>query len=146
MVIRQVSEAEVVRAEFFEALVDEDVCPIGSTTDRRVHRRYPLSVVAMATPLDEHMRPVDEPFPVLTRDISQAGIGLVHSKPLDRKYVTLDLTGPQGHHLHVTIEVLRCNQFLCGSQQNTQYALDDPCTYYESGGRFVENRLDMRKS
>ena len=141
MVIRQVSEEEVVRTKFFESLMDDDVQPINSS-DRRVHRRYPLNVVAMATPLDDQMRPADEPFPVLTRDISQAGIGLVHSRPLDMNYVTLDLTGPQGHHLHVTIEVLRCNQFLCGSQQNMQYALDDPCTYYESGGRFVDNPLD----
>lgn len=105
--------------------------------ERRIAKRYPLQVVAMATPLDGQMRPTGEPFPVLTRDISTSGIGLVHSRPLDMKYVHLDLVGPNGHEMHVTIEVLRCNRFLCGNQQPNYSDLDDNCTYYESGGRFA---------
>ena len=138
MAIRIASRDEVVRTKFFEALVDSNAQEIPDPTERRAHRRYPLNVVATATPLDDEMRPTGESFPVLTRDISQAGIGLVHSRPLDMKYVTLDLTGQHGHHLHMTVEILRCNHFLCGSQQQ-QVPLDDPCTYYESGCRFVEN-------
>ena len=105
--------------------------------ERRLAERYPLQVVAMATPLDEQFRPTGAPFPVLTRDISPSGIGLVHSRPLDMKYIQLDLTGPNGHELHMTVEVLRCNRFLCGQESSAHSALDDQCTYYESGGRFV---------
>ena len=99
--------------------------------------------MATATPLDDQFQPNGEPFTVLTRDISSHGIGLVHSRPLDMKYVTLDLTGPNGHFLHVTIEVLRCNEFLCGDLHRIDDAYDDGCTYYESGGRFVTNPRDL---
>lgn len=111
--------------------------PDSSQPERRLTRRYPLKVVAMATPLDEHFQVIGAPFPVLTRDISTTGIGLVHSRPLDMKYIQLDLTGPNGHELHLTVKVLRCNRYLCGDESSPHSELDDLCTYYESGGRFI---------
>jgi hypothetical protein len=130
------SRSEAERASFFENLVGNTI-DTREQSERRRAKRYPLKVVAMATPLDEQFRPVGAPFPVLTRDISSQRIGLVHSRPLDMKYVDLDLTGPQGRRLKMTVEVLRCNRFLCGNTEAEQLAADDACTYFESGGEIV---------
>jgi hypothetical protein len=70
-------------------------------------------------------------------------MGLIHSRPLAAKYIMLDFTTPDGRQMHVTIDVLRCNKFLCGSKEAAQGALDDMCTYYESGGNFVTNPLAL---
>lgn len=140
LAIHELSPLDAVELGLIENLAADSSTDPYDQPERRLANRYPLQVVAMATPLDHQMRPTGEPFPVLTRDISTSGIGLVHSRPLDMKYVHLDLVGPNGHEMHVTIEVLRCNRFLCGNQQPNHTELDDNCTYYESGGRFVAPR------
>ena len=137
MAIHELSPLDAVALGLIANLGDAAPTEPYDRPERRLTKRYPLQVVAMATPLDDQMRPMGEAFPVLTRDISTSGIGLVHSRPLDMKHVHLDLVGPNGHEMHVTIEVLRCNRFLCGNEQQNYPELDDKCTYYESGGRFV---------
>jgi hypothetical protein len=136
LAIEQISRSEAERLSFFEDLLATTM-DTSEQPERRRAKRYPLKVVAMATPLDEEFRPTGEAFPVLTRDISSQGIGLVHSRPLDMKYVDLDLIGPDGRQLRITVEVLRCNRFLCGDTETGQLAAEDPRTYYESGGRIV---------
>lgn len=143
MAIFQISQPEAAWTRWFEDVVRADGKRTTIGPERRVFKRYSLSVQATATPLDDAFRPCGSPFLVLTRDVSADGIGLVHSRPLDRKYVTLDFTTPDGRQMHMTIEVLRCNEFLCGSEAAAQRAVDDMCTYYESGGRFVTNPRDL---
>ena len=135
--IHELSPLDAIQLGLIEHLSATTTSEQYEPPERRLAERYPLNVVALATLLDSDRRPVGEPFPVLTRDMSASGIGLVHSRPIDVRYVNLELTGPNGHELHLTVEVLRCNRFLCGNAENEYPELDDNCTYYESGGRFV---------
>lgn len=137
MAIQELHPLDAIQLGIVEHLAATTTTKEYAKSERRLAKRYPLKVFALATPLDEDFQPMDAPFPVLTRDISNSGIGLVHSRPLDMNYIQLDLTGPNGHELHMTVEVLRCNQFLCGGIDQTLPGFDDGCTYYESGGRFV---------
>lgn len=108
--------------------------------ERRSNRRYPLSVLAIATPLNENFEACAAPFNALTRDISAGGVGIVHSRPLTEKYITLDFMTPDGRDMHFTIKVLRCNQLLCGAEDTTS---EDMSTYYESGGCFIINPREL---
>ena len=140
MAIKELHPLDAIELGLVEHLAATTQTPEYNKPERRLARRYPLKVVALATPLDDNFQPSGEPFPVLTRDISNSGIGLVHSRRLDMKYINLDLTGPNGHELHMIVEVLRCNRFLCGGDQPVIPGFDNGCTYYESGGRFVQAR------
>jgi hypothetical protein len=142
LAIVQISTQEAARSRWIEDIVRELSERSNIGPKRRRYTRYPLRVHATATPLDEQFRPSGSPFPVLARDVSAGGIGLVHSRPLDAKYIMLDFTTPDGRQMHVTIEVLHCNEFLCGSEDAARNALDDMCTYYESDGPFVTNPND----
>ncbi len=137
LAIHELTPLEAVELGFFESLAQAAAKAEYDKPERRLATRYPLNVVAMATPLNDQFQPTDAPFPVLTRDISTSGIGLVHSRPLDMKYINLDLTGPNRHDLHLTVKVLRCNRLLCGEAKAPGIETDDACTYYESGGLFV---------
>lgn len=145
LVIHELTPLEAVELGFFESLAKAAAKTEYDNPDRRMASRYPLKVVAMTTPLDEQFQPTQAPFPVLTRDISTSGIGLVHSRPLDMKYVRLELTSPGGHELCLTVKVLRCNRLLCGEAKPTHAELDDACTYYESGGIFVSPNGQARQ-
>ncbi len=143
LAIFQINQQEAAWTSWLEDIVREQDKRSAIGPELRRHKRYPLSVYAMATPLDDGFRPCGSPFPVLTRDVSAVRIGLVHSRPLDMKFVTLDFTTADGRQMHMTIEVLRCNVFLCGTDAAVRRAVDDMCTYYESGGRFVANPHDL---
>ncbi len=133
MAIQELSLLDAIQLGLIEDLAATTTPAEYDQSERRLAKRYPLRVVALATPLDDQFRQLGAPFPVLTRDISTTGIGLVHSRPLEVKYIRLDLTGPNGHELHLTVEILRCNRYLCGADGVQEIN----CTYYESGGRFV---------
>jgi hypothetical protein len=50
--------------------------------DRRDAERRPMLVSVVAQPVDEQYRAIGKPFALVTRDISEKGIGLVHSEPI----------------------------------------------------------------
>jgi hypothetical protein len=104
--------------------------------ERRAEKRYDYFTMVMVTPLDADLQPSGDPFPALTRNISASGIGLVHSRPIYGPFVTLDLVHGDST-INVIVEILRCNQLVCGDQRWGGFAIDDMCTYYESGGKFV---------
>jgi hypothetical protein len=104
--------------------------------ERRAEKRYDYFTMVMVTPLDNDLQPSGGPFPALTRNISASGIGLVHSRPIHGPFVKFDLPH-RDTTLRVIVKILRCNQLLCGDNRLGDFAVDDMCTYYESGGRFV---------
>ncbi|MDH3718304.1 MAG: PilZ domain-containing protein [Planctomycetota bacterium] len=129
------SQASCSKAQFNEIL---DAIPAGEAPahERRTEKRHQYLTMVMVTPLDADLQPSGDPFPALTRDISASGIGLVHSRPIHGPFVKFDL--PHGDTaLSVIVNILRCNQLLCGDQRLGGFAIDDMCTYYESGGRFL---------
>jgi PilZ domain len=119
--------------EFVRTAIREEKVYKGG--ERRAHLRYPVSMSVRATPLDDHKKPIAEPFDAvthdisvagsfaaLTRDISAGGISMHCSQPVKEKFLQLELTAPKGVQLNVTLEVLRCLK---------------KGPFYEVGGRFV---------
>jgi len=77
--------------------------------DRRSEERHPMLVPVLVQPVDEQFRPIGEPFAVATRDISQKGIGLVHSEPIDHRLVTLRMS-LAGEELNVVARLVWCKE------------------------------------
>jgi hypothetical protein len=59
--------------------------------ERRSERRYLMVLPVRAQPVDEQCLPTGPPFAVVTRDVSPKGIGLVHSEPVQRTLLALQM-------------------------------------------------------
>jgi hypothetical protein len=107
-----------VQAFLQEAIRGEVQRPRG---ERRAHVRYSVSMSVRVIPLDDHKEPIAEPFYAVardisiagsfvgvTRDVSAGGISMYHTRPIQEKFLKLELTAPRGRQLHVDMEVLRC--------------------------------------
>lgn len=64
--------------------------------ERRQHPRYPVSLPAMAVPLDDLRRVVRTPIRITTRDVSLSGLSAFSETPLPTTYVLVDFT-PAGY-------------------------------------------------
>ncbi|MGA2030658.1 MAG: PilZ domain-containing protein [Thermoguttaceae bacterium] len=95
-------------------------------TERRQPRR-PLTIVVPTLPLDERLRPLDEPLMMVTRNISCGGIALVHTQPIIAKYLAVELPAPDTQRYQMVVEVLHVRP------------VD---SLYEYGGRFVTRTID----
>ena len=58
---------------------------------RRRHERTPRSISVSVQPLNEDFVPVSDPFWLVSRDISPAGIGLISYDPIEVENVRLGL-------------------------------------------------------
>jgi len=75
-------------------------------SDRRAALRCPVSIPVKATPLNDQRQPAGEPFTAVTRDISIKGICMHHVRPVECRYLQLEL-GDSDHDT-VVMEVVRC--------------------------------------
>jgi hypothetical protein len=91
---------------------------------RRGERRYPFFSPAMITAEDGN-----GVHPAFVRDISPAGIGLLHSTPLNANRVMVSISSLAGRPLDMIVEVKWCRP--CGEE------------WHISGGRFLD--LSVRK-
>jgi hypothetical protein len=89
--------------------------------DRREEERHPILVSVFAQPVDEQYRAIGEPFALVTRDISEKGIGLVHTEPITDNLLALHMS-LAGEEVNVVVR-------LCWSK-----ALGP---FYYLGGEFV---------
>ncbi len=89
---------------------------------RRAEKRYTVTLPVVAVPLDDAGQPAGEPFEAVTRDVSNRGIALIHTAPVQASYLGLDLMDHQGHKLNAILQVLRCRRV---------------GAYYEIAGQFV---------
>ncbi len=94
-------------------------------SEHRLSVRYPVTMPVKAMPLNDQHLPDGEEFLGVTRDISEGGLSFYHLKPLEARYLKLELVNTIGmeEHLHAVMEVLRCRE---------------TGPLYEIGGRFVE--------
>jgi hypothetical protein len=76
--------------------------------ERRGTPRYPLVVPAIAVPMNERLRPVDEPFAALTRNISKTGLCLVHTRAGLAELLAVELSDLQGETMQLVMRLLRC--------------------------------------
>jgi hypothetical protein len=73
--------------------------------DRREEERHPMLVSVLAQPVDEQYRAIGEPFALVTRDISEKGIGLVHIKPIADNLLALQMS-LVGEEVNVVVRLL----------------------------------------
>jgi len=91
----------------------------------RRHRRRSLTMKIPLTQLDHELLPVGEDFEVLSRDLSESGIALLHTEPLRGKYAAL-IVLPDFEYVQLIIRIVRCEQ---------------KGSLYEMGAKFLQ-RLD----
>lgn len=91
-------------------------------SERREMKRFQYVKAVPVLKVDEHFHSCDEPFMAMTRNISTAGVSLVHSEAIDSKHLVVELPISPKEPLKVGVEVLRCRE-VGGS--------------YEIGGKFV---------
>ncbi len=103
------------------SLVAKLVSEESGEADRRAHVRHPLMMAIATVAVDDDVQPVAEPVTMITRDISSHGIGLIHTQPVDAKWIVIELPLQTGTEQFV-MEVVRC------------HPVD---RFYDVGGRFI---------
>lgn len=53
--------------------------------ERRSEERVPILVTVLAVPIDEENDPIEAPFEMLTRDVSDSALGLIHVEPMEHE-------------------------------------------------------------
>jgi hypothetical protein len=94
---------EAIVTSVLENLIPQDF----EGEDQRHENRKPLFVPISAIVLDKYFRPADEEFTVLTRNLSTQGICLLHTEPIDAKFLALELPERIGNrNLQVVMEIV----------------------------------------
>lgn len=94
-------------AAFLDGLLAEQ--EQAATHERRAHPRGCLFGFLDVQPLNDALKPVDEPFMVAVRDISQGGLSFLHDSPPTVRYFAVTLTAASGKELCAPpVEVVRC--------------------------------------
>jgi hypothetical protein len=91
----------------------------------RRHRRRSVTMRIPLTQLDHELMPVGEDFEVLSSDLSESGIALLHTEPLRGKLAAL-IVLPDYQYVQLILRIVRCQPR--GS-------------LYEMGAKFLQ-RLD----
>ena len=66
-----------------------------------------MAVPVLAQPVDTEHNPIGDPFPMVTRDISSTGIGLVHTDKVEHQLLALQMR-LAGKLVNVVVQVLWC--------------------------------------
>ena len=75
----------------------------------RRHRRRSVTMRIPLTQLDHELMPVGDDFEVLSRDLSESGIALLHTAPLRGKYAAL-IVLPDFEYVQLILRIVRCQQ------------------------------------
>ena len=78
--------------------------------DRRKSPRVVLHKMGLVMALNDSLEPDCEPFKVVVRDISREGIGLVHTQPIQARYLGVTWSSNRSTPISVVVRVLRCRQ------------------------------------
>jgi hypothetical protein len=79
---------------------------------RRKEPRETVAIPIDVQLLDEHLRPIADPFQAVTRDISCGGVGFFHTKPVDLPYVLIELAAPATEdRMKLLAKVEHCTEF-----------------------------------
>lgn len=90
--------------------------------ERRAQPRYAISLPVDVQPLNADHHPCGPARRVVTRDISEQGIGLLSDRPIETQYLRIEIPTPSGEPVEALVEVLRCRRH---------------AFLYDIGGRFV---------
>jgi hypothetical protein len=75
--------------------------------ERRSEQRHLVVVPVVAQPVDEAFVAIGSPFPMVTRDISTTGVGLIHSEYTEHRWLALRMT-LAGENVELATKVLWC--------------------------------------
>ncbi len=122
-------------AVFIERLTSGVFAP---EKERRKEPRYSVATIVEVQPLDEEFQSQGDVFQVVTRDISASGIGILDSRPVNCKYLAVQLTSPEGRQMQMVMEVLRCqpmgNIYDIGGKFVTEQGAAEHCRKIASSG------------
>jgi hypothetical protein len=90
--------------------------------DRRIHKRYAVTVPVIVLPLTSDFRINGEPVQMTTANVSLGGAALIHTRFIDGPYLALDFTVAGIELLQVVLKVLR---------------VQGAGPVYEVGGQFI---------
>jgi hypothetical protein len=94
--------------EAIAQFVKKVVSGMKAERERRGNLRYPLAVPVVALPMDQRLRPVDEPFAAMTRNISQSGLCLVHTRAVRAELLAVELSSLKRDTMQMVMRILRC--------------------------------------
>ncbi len=122
--------AGVVSADVLAAHLQEIIVEYESYKKqfRRSDAREPVAIPVEAVELDKSLKPIGEPFHMVTRDMSISGAGIFHTAGVKSEYVRLQFSSP------VSLESFCC---VAKVEHST------PCgAYFLIGVRFLTNVSD----
>ena len=94
--------------EAIAIFVKKAVGEMKADRERRGTPRYPLVAPAIGLPMDQRLRPVDDAFAAMTRDISKSGLCLVHTRAVRAELLAVELSDLQGETMQLVMRLLRC--------------------------------------
>ena len=76
--------------------------------ERRSSERRPWAIPVTALALDRDLHPMGEPFRIMTRDVSQTGIGLRYFEEIEAPCLALQLPDSGDQIVQVVVELVNC--------------------------------------
>jgi len=104
--------------------VDEQARLHASVSERRESVRYAAVLEVVVVPLDGGHKSIGKPYLALTRDVSTAGMCLLHTRPAPTPLLFVEITRPPEPPLKVVLQV-------CRNRRIGQF--------FEIAGNFVES-------
>jgi CheY-like chemotaxis protein len=83
-------------------------------TDRRGQTRIAITETAIAIPLDESLDPLDEPCKILMKNLSEGGIGLIHTRRVESPFLAVTWRSLHKRRVVVVAKVCDCRQLTYG--------------------------------
>ena len=80
-----------------------------SGKERRRSERLPSPIEVVVVPLDNLYSPLDESFPAVVSNLSQHGLGLIHTRTIDAPFVAVAMPCDGQRTIQVIARVVRCN-------------------------------------
>jgi hypothetical protein len=98
--------------------------------ERRRDKRFPFPHPIHLTPVDEQNQPLEKPFVVLGKHLSEGGLDFYYGEPLTHRRAIASIENAPGEWIDLLMVLTRCRFTRHGC--------------YENGGRFLEVIDDPR--
>ncbi len=76
--------------------------------EKRTRARHAITAVVVALPINAAGEPAGEAFKAVTRDLSTAGLSLLHTRMVKAKFLAIEILNGDGNPICAHLEVIRC--------------------------------------
>jgi len=97
--------------------------------EKRQRPRHSIMAVVVAQPCNAAGNLAGEPFKAVTRDLSTAGLSLLHTRMVKAKFLSIEILNHHGEPIRAHLEVIRCHPV---------------GPFYSIAGSFVERTVAKR--